>query len=238
MVIMVIIGAISCGFWLGSVNWPAICRRFEKNTAVKQFCHLTSGLKRFKGHCKGVFKTSIPNQMTAHHITAHHAPPHHMLSNHTQASHVRCLFPSKVATAAITGQLQQICWLVSQKVERADGSSVSALSILSAFYLTRCRHKNMCRHKRCVRGKFYHPCSRGAVEGDSRAHRARCGLNPSLMTRKSGAAASERQRPFERHALGVALPRAVRARLGMRIGGHSAIQPEEVPRRSGAGVPH
>ena len=41
------------------------------------------------------------------------------------------------------------------------------------------------------------------------------------------ASASERQRPFERHALGVAPPRAVRARLGMRLGGHSAIQPEE-----------
>ena len=52
-----------------------------------------------------------------------------------------------------------------------------------------------------------------------------CGLNPILMTQKAGA--SEGPRPVALHALGVAPPRAVCARLGVLLGGLSAIQLEK-----------
>jgi hypothetical protein len=55
--------------------------------------------------------------------------------------------------------------------------------------------------------------------------RAMCGVNPNLITQK--AASLVRPLPLALHALGVAPPRAVRARLGVLLGGLSAIQLEK-----------
>ena len=53
--------------------------------------------------------------------------------------------------------------------------------------------------------------------------RAHGGLNPNLIPQR----AAERSQPVAPHALGVAPPRAVRARLGVLLGGLSAIQLEK-----------
>jgi hypothetical protein len=60
-----------------------------------------------------------------------------------------------------------------------------------------------------------------------------CAVDLSKFNDKKGSSAAgsmrlwPNSRPMERHALGVAPPRAVRARLVMRLGGHSAIHPEK-----------
>jgi hypothetical protein len=65
---------------------------------------------------------------------------------------------------------------------------------------------------------------RGRPERARHTPCARGGLNPNLITQKAAA----RSLPVAPHVLGIAPPRAVRARLGVRLGGLlAAIPPEE-----------